>query len=171
MIHGFMSFELPRANRLLRFTGEVQSLPLGKKRPPAPPPSSKKDVYEKDPAPTPYFAARPSVRAELAARNPFDSLDDENAVTRAMPRDEFDSPKTQKPPKHAALGVPNFRRSAAPPEPVIIVPRFEKRTARQSSASLALLVWAFIAIIGGAISYRFAPAIVENVKTAVQVLE
>jgi hypothetical protein len=165
MFSGFMSFELPRANKSLRFTGEVKAAPLGK-------PRSKPDVYQQETAPTPFIAARPSVRAELAARpirSPFDSLD-ENAVTRAMPRDEFEIQKAPKPPKNPQLGVPNFRRQASPPEPAIVhVPRLEPK--KKSSAGLAILVWAFVAIIGGAASYRFAPEILENVKTAAKAFD
>ena len=164
-----MSFELPRANRSLRFTGEVKVPALGRKR--EKPPSGP-DVYKADP-PTPYIGARPSVRSELAERaprSPFESIDD--AVTTAMVRDDLiDTPKAPKPPKHPGLAVPNFRRQASPPEPAIVrLPRLEKKQSAMSPG-LTFLVWAFVAIIGGAASYRFAPEIVENVKTAVKLFE
>lgn len=167
-----MSFELPRANRSLRFTGEVKPAPLG--RPRAEKPRSGPDVYQHDVAPTPYIGARPSLRAELAARplrSPFDSLD-ENAVTRAMVRDDLvDTPKTPKPPKNPGLAVPNFRRHASPPEPAVLrLPRLEKKRALMSPG-MTILVWAFVAIIGGAASYRFAPQMVENLRAAVRAFE
>ncbi len=187
-----MSFELPRPARGLRFTGEVRAAALGHARPKSnarpkpsgrPKPRSGPDVYQQEPAPTPYIGARPSLRAEIAAavrdtpmRRPFDSLDD-LAETRAMVREDLDlppsMPRAAKPPRHAALGVPNFRRTAAPPEPAIVhLPPAAKKTTRSAgSPFMALMIWGVLALIGAMASYRYAPEILDDVKSAMKALD
>ncbi len=183
-----MSFELPRPSRDLRFTGEVRAAGLGRARgPKQPPPFSapsahvgrpsaepRVDPYRADPAPTPWIGARPSVRAELAARPRYDTIDDA-AETHALDRDALGLPKAPlvKAPKHAELGVPNFRRAAAPPEPQLVwIPPASKKKARAPRApGVSLLVWAFLAIVGGSVSYRYAPGVADAVMSAVHTFE
>jgi len=182
-----MSFELPRPSRDLRFTGEVRAADLGKARASKQPPAL--DPYRADPAPTPWIGARPSVRAEVASAAPsarasretsgrrprWDSIDDA-AETHALDRDVLGLPKTPlvpKAPKHAGLGVPNFRRAAAPPEPQLVwIPAAAKKKPSASRApGMSLLVWAFLAIVGGSVSYRYAPGVADVVMSAVHTIE
>jgi hypothetical protein len=139
-------FELPRPSRDLRFTGEMRAAGLGKARPPP-----------------------PSVRARM------DSIDDA-AETKALAREILDLPRAPlgpKPPKHADLGVPNFRRTAAPPEPqlVWIPPAAKRKSSVPRAPGLTLLVWAFLAIVGGSVSYRYAPGVADAVMSAVHTFE
>ncbi len=46
-----------------------------------------------------------------------------------------------------------------------------KRAPARASSGLGLLVWAFLALVGGSVSYRYAPAVVDNVMSAVKTFD
>lgn len=157
-----MSFVLPRNQRLIEWTGEVRALGRGRPDQPAPPPSSKRDVYEQEMLPTPCLPSKSPFRAAMP------SFDD-RAETQAMDRDDVFGSQPPKPMRHG-LPVPNFRAAIDPPGPQIVY--LPKPVVRKKPTSLfALMVWTVAAIIAGMIAFRFAPQAMEHVDAAVKALD
>lgn len=203
-----MSIQLPRNQKELHFTGSVRALgperpaasapALGRERPkgratnlPTPTRAPVPDVYVAEMQPTPYFAARPSERAEAAhparlttARGQLASMDDD-PPTEALDRDIINaslSPVTrradaragtapldshaQHPRAPVSLPVPHFRSAAEArahhATPTIVVSR------RSSSGGLPLSVWLIAALISGIVSYQVAPQAVASLTQAVR---
>ena len=205
-----MSIQLPRNQKELHFTGSVRALgperpaaasapALGRERPkgratnlPTPTRAPVPDVYVAETQPTPYFAARPSERAEAAhparlttARGQLASMDDD-PPTEALDRDMINaslSPATRRASARAAtapfdshpplargpLPVPHFRSAAEArahhATPTIVVP------SGSSSGGLPLSVWLIAALISGIVSYQVAPQAVATLTHAVRSAE
>jgi hypothetical protein len=189
-----MSIQLPRNQKELHFTGSVKALAperparapaLGRERPkgrasnlPTPTRAPVRDVYVAEAQPTPYFAARPSERAEAAqparlttARGQLASMDDD-PPTEALDRDIINAslfPVARRPNAHAAplnLPVPHFRSEAEArahhATPTIVIAK------RPSSGGLPLSVWLMAALIAGIVSYQVAPQAVASLTQAVR---
>jgi hypothetical protein len=189
-----MSIQLPRNQKELHFTGSVKALgperpapapALGRERPkgratnlPTPTRAPVPDIYVVEAQPTPYFAARPSERAEAAqpvrlttARGQLTSMDDDQ-LTEALDRDIINAslfPVARRANAHAAplnLPVPHFRSAAEArahhATPTIVVPK------RSSSGGLPLSVWLIAALISGIVSYQLAPQAVASLTQAVR---
>ncbi len=187
-----MTIQLPRLQKELHFTGSVKALgperpepasALGRERPrgratnlPTPTRAPVPDVYVAESQPTPYFAARPSERAEAAqlarlttARGQLASMDDDQ-LTEALDRDILHAslfPVARR--ANAAplnLPVPHFRSAAEArahhATPTIVVPR------RSNSGGLPLSVWLIAALISGIVSYQVAPQAVASLTQAVR---
>ena len=206
-----MSIQLPRNQKELHFTGSVRALgserpaataapALGRERPkgratnlPTPTRAPVPDVYVAETQPTPYFAARPSERAEAAhparlttARGQLASMDDD-PPTEALDRDMINAspfPVTRRADARAgtapfdshpqlargpSLPVPHFRSAAEArahhATPTIVVP------SRSSSGGLPLSVWLIAALISGIVSYQVAPQAVATLTHAVRSAE
>lgn len=185
-----MPIQLPRTQKELHFTGSVKALgperpapaaALGRERPrgratnlPTPTRAPVPDVYVADAQPTPYFAARPSERAEVARlTTPLASMDDD-PPTEALDRDTLRASLFPVAPvarrAHAAplasLPVPHFRSAAEArahhATPTIIVRE------RSSAGGLPLSVWLIAALISGIVSYQVAPQAVASLTHAVR---
>ncbi len=190
-----MSIQLPRNQKELHFTGSVRALgperpaapsapALGRERPKGratnlstPTRAPVPDVYVAEIQPTPYFAARPSERAEaahparlLTARGQLASMDDD-PPTEALDRDMihaslFPVPRRADAAAPLNLPVPHFRSAAEArahhATPTIVVPR------RSSSGGLPLSVWLIAALISGIVSYQVAPQALASLTQAVR---
>jgi hypothetical protein len=186
-----MSIQLPRNQKELHFTGSVKALAperperpvsaLGQQRPKGPLPTPLRtpapDVYVAEAQPTPYFAARPSERAEAAqpvrattVRGQLASFDDDQ-LTEALDRDIINAslfPVARRENASAAplnLPVPHFRSAAearahhAPPAMIV---------RRPTSGGLPLSVWLIAALISGIVSYQLAPQAVASLNQVVR---
>jgi len=198
-----MSIQLPRNQKELHFTGSVKALaperaadPLASERPatalgqqrpkgrgtnlptPVPMRSQVPDVYVAEAQPTPYFAARPSERAEAArpanlttARGQVASMDDDQ-LTEALDRDIINAalfPVARRENAAAAplnLPVPHFRSAAEARAhhavPTIVLAK------RSNAGGLPLSVWLIAALISGIVSYQVAPQAVASLNQAVR---
>lgn len=127
-------------------------------RVPTPLPSSR-DIYRPSAVPTPYVG---SINAP-AARQPFESLDDENA-TMAMDRDALDVlpgggvRRTQKPVASVAP-IPHFRPAMV--APATIVPHTASNSIRTGTGA-PLAVWVFAGLLAAVISFYVAPEIMAR---------
>jgi hypothetical protein len=188
-----MSIQLPRNQKELHFTGSVKALAperpapapaLGRERPkgrgtnlPTPTRAPIPDVYVAEAQPTPYFAARPSERAEAAqpvrlttARGQLASMDDDQ-LTEALDRDIINAslfPVARRANAGVPLNlpVPHFRSAAearaqhATPKIVVAKP--------SGSGGVPLSVWLIAALISGIVSYQVAPQAVASLTQAVR---
>jgi hypothetical protein len=162
-----MSFNLPRNQKDLRFTGELRAaiddqprsklgIPRSKKTTPQPGRSAyAPDVYRADPIPTP-FSPPPIEMMEMD--------DDDDSPTTMLDRDGLDvlpgGFRSPQHPQHAHGGspVPNFRTPAPMPK-VIVAPDSIPRTRQAEPQTKAppLVFWLVAALVLAIASYKLTP--------------
>lgn len=173
-----MSFNLPRNQKDLRFTGELRAAvdeqPKAKlgipraRRTPQPGKSAfatPADVYRADPIPTPF--APPPIDV-------IDLDDDDDSPTAMLDRDGLDvlpggfgAPR-RKPDAPIKTPVPNFRDPHAMPK-VILAPDLGKTVRPQASTRTPpLVVWMIGALLLAVVSYRVTPVIVAKADVVVK---
>lgn len=173
-----MSFELPRAARALRFSGELQV-------PKTPPEGGADGAFGG--APAPLARPRPLTPARAAAFRPEAFPDDDESPTRvhpsalapvATPAPVF-ATEPAPPRRPGPRPIPNFRPAASvSPAPAKVPSRSrrksttkasrQKRRALLGARSLPMLVWVCLAIIAGAISFHAAPPLATRLGLVAQ---
>jgi hypothetical protein len=174
VISGFMSFNLPRNQKDLRFTGELRAaiddqpkaklgIPRSKKTPQPGRSAHAPDVYHADPIATPFSPPPIDVLA-------FD--DDDDSPTTMLDRDGLDVlPGGFGAPKHKPDGnrqspVPNFRTPPAMPK-VIVAPDSQPRMQRSGDAQTKtppLVFWLVAALVLAIVSYKVTPVMVTKAE-------
>lgn len=165
-----MSFNLPRNQKDLRFTGELRAaiddqpraklgIPRSKKPTPQPGRSAyAPDVYRADPIPTP-FSPPPIEMLEID--------DDDDSPTTMLDRDGLDvlpggfrSPPQHHPSARAGNApVPNFRTPAPMPKVIVApdsIPRMRQPEPPQTKAP-PLVFWLVAALVLAIASYKLTP--------------
>ena len=184
-----MPFDLPRNARNLRFTGEVRAAideaprgALGQRRSrgpqsrghvPDPPLSSRRDVYQADPVPTPFMAPQAC------------DFDDDDAPTTMLDRDGLDviaggfgshAPHPSERPRRMTAPVPNFRSPAEIPTVIVApeamaLPLPVTSSAESASRPPPLAVWLVAAALLAVLSYKLAPAALYQADAMVKMLD
>lgn len=170
-----MSFNLPRNQKDLRFTGELRAavdeqpkaklgIPRARKTPQPgksafPTPA---DVYRADPVPTPFSPP------------PIDShhdFGDDDSPTTMLDRDGLDvlpggfgAPR-KKPEARKNTNVPNFRDPSAMPK-VIVAP--DPKTLPPQPKTPPLYVWMIGALVLALASYKVTPVVVAKADVVVK---
>jgi hypothetical protein len=166
-ISGFMSFNLPRNQKDLRFTGELRAaiddqprsklgIPRSRKTPQPGQSAHSPDVYRAEPFPTPF------------APPPIDVLDldddDDDSPTTMLDRDGLDVlPGGFGAPKHKAQSpgggpVPNFRTPAPMPKVIVAPESLPRMKAPDAQAKAPPLVfWLVAALVLAIVSYKVTP--------------
>ena len=162
-----MSFNLPRNQKDLRFTGELRAaiddqprsklgIPRSKKTTPQPGRSAHSaDPYQPGTVPTPF--APPPIEV-------LDFDDDDDSPTTMLDRDGLDvlpggfAPRQQHSQRPAAGGpVPNFRTPAPMPK-VIVAPDSRPRMQPDAQTKTPPLVfWLVAALVLAIVSYKVTP--------------
>lgn len=174
-IFGFMSFNLPRNQKDLRFTGELRAaiddqprstlgIPRSKKTPQPGRSAHSPDVYHADPVRTPY--APPPIEV-------LDFDDDDDCPTTMLDRDGLDvlpggfgAPR-QKPDASGRNPVPNFRTPQPMPK-VIVAPEASRPFLQQQDPQAKappLVFWMVAALVLAIVSYKVTPVAFAKVET------
>lgn len=169
-----MSFNLPRNQKDLRFTGELRAaiddqprsklgIPRSRKTPQPGQSAHTPDVYRADPIPTPF--APPPIEV-------IDLDDDDDSPTTMLDRDGLDvlpggfgAPKKKAEPNRRSP-VPNFRTPPAMPK-VIVAPDSKPNMMNGGSAQLKgppLVAWLVAALVLAIVSYKVAPVMVAKAE-------
>lgn len=167
-----MSFNLPRNQKDLRFTGELRAaiddqpraklgIPRSRKTPQPGQSAHTPDVYRADPIPTPF--APPPIEV-------VDFDDDDDSPTTMLDRDGLDvlpggfgAPK-KKPEGDRKSPVPNFRTPPAMPK-VIVAPDSRPNMGGQAQPKgPSLVAWLVAALVLAIVSYKVTPAMVTKAE-------
>lgn len=193
-ISAFMSFNLPRNQKDLRFTGELRAaiddqprsrlgIPRSRKTPQPGASAHAPDVYRADPIPTPF--APPPIEV-------IDLEDDDDSPTTMLDRDGLDvfaggfaavglpaaGPRAggsgaakKKPEADRKSPVPNFRTPPAMPK-VIVAPDAQPNMNRATdrAGSPPLVAWLVAALVLAIASYRVTPLAFAKADTVVKSL-
>jgi hypothetical protein len=164
-ISGLMSFNLPRNQKDLRFTGELRAaiddqprsklgIPRSRKTPQPGQSAYAPDVYRADPIPTPF--APPPIEV-------LDFDDDDDSPTTMLDRDGLDVLPGGFAPKQTAAAnggsaVPNFRTPGPMPK-VIVAPESVPRLKGPEPQTKAppLVFWLVAALVLAIVSYKITP--------------